>query len=310
MKNKSNIFATSLFFTITAFLIIISTEIAARPSGADAQTTATTIGGGASSSSPAYTIRLSDYAWSENVGWISFKDGAKPVIVSDNGDLNGYAWSENVGWIQFGGLSGFPNTSNGTNAKIVGGQITGWARVVSGIAPSGVDNRGGFDGWISLSGSNFGVTVNGSNLGGYAWGSDVIGWIDMSGVSISKLLNPCTGPYGTVIPDGQNFTFFSKPDSTNSCTSETRSCVNGALTGSLSEISCGDTSVCSRGGKTFNAGDKVVFYAKAIAGRGQTCETMKAELECKGGDFINPDGNINNLNKNLKCINNPSFIEQ
>jgi hypothetical protein len=281
MKNKSNIFATSLFFTITAFLIIISTEIAARPSGADAQTTATTIGGGASSSSPAYTIRLSDYAWSENVGWI-----------------------------QFGGLSGFPNTSNGTNAKIVGGQITGWARVVSGIAPSGVDNRGGFDGWISLSGSNFGVTVNGSNLGGYAWGSDVIGWIDMSGVSISKLLNPCTGPYGTVIPDGQNFTFFSKPDSTNSCTSETRSCVNGALTGSLSEISCGDTSVCSRGGKTFNAGDKVVFYAKAIAGRGQTCETMKAELECKGGDFINPDGNINNLNKNLKCINNPSFIEQ
>lgn len=313
MKNKSNILATSLFFIITAFLIIISTEIAARPSNAEAQAATAT-------ASSSYTTRLSDYAWSDNIGWISFKDGAKPVIVSGNGDLNGYAWSENIGWIRFGGLSGFPNTSSGANAKVAGGRITGWARVVSGVAQQGVDNRGGFDGWISLSGSNYGVTVNGSNLGGYAWGSDVVGWVDMSGVTMSKLLNPCTGPYGTVIPDGQNFTFFSKPDSANECASETRTCVNGFLTGSLGEISCGDTnsntntdtdtSVCSRGGKTFNAGDKVVFYAKAIAGRGQTCESLKAELTCQNGGFVNADGNIDNLNKNLRCISNPSFSEQ
>lgn len=305
MKNSShisNIFTTSLAFIFAAILIITSAEYTTKPNTVDAQTTTTT-------TDTTVQTKLSEYAWSDNIGWISFKDGLRPVSIGTDGSLTGYAWSENIGWIQFGGLSGFPNTTNGTNAKLVGNSITGWARVVSGMTPSGVDNRGGFDGWISLSGSNYGVTVNGSNLGGFAWGSDVVGWIDFSGVRITRVQNPCTGPYGTTIPDGQNFVFYSKPDTNGSCSSEVRSCTNGVLSGAYSELSCGDTSTCTRGGKTFNAGDKVVFYAKAISGQGQSCESMKAELTCTDGQFVNSNGDVDSLNKNLKCINNPSYTE-
>lgn len=308
MKNSSNIshiFTTTFAFIIAAVLIITSAEYATKPNSVDAQITTTS-----STSTSTTQTRLSEYAWSENIGWISFKDGLRPVTVSIDGSLNGYAWSENIGWIQFGGLSGFPSTTNGSNAKIVGNSLTGWARVVSGFTPSGVDNRGGFDGWISLSGSNYGVTINGNNFGGYAWGSDVVGWVDFSGVRVTKIQNPCKGPYGTTVPDGQNFVFFSTPDTNGTCSSEVRTCSNGVLSGSLNEISCGDTNVCTRGGKTYNAGDKVVFFAKAIAGQGQSCATMKAELTCKDGAFVDSEGNVNNLNTNLKCINNPSYIEQ
>jgi len=41
------------------------------------------------------------YAWSNNVGWINFKD----TIVGDSA-LSGYAWSANNGWIKM-------NPSNG-----------------------------------------------------------------------------------------------------------------------------------------------------------------------------------------------------
>jgi hypothetical protein len=472
-------------------------------------------------SSPGATIRLTNYAWSENIGWISFKDGLKPVLVGTDGSLNGYAWSENIGWIQFGGLSGFPSTTYGANAKIEGNKVTGWARVVSGMsaseytitaksldvlyteamensavnsedfagkwiayAASGyadsyilltklpatsytfegetflvydahriytgglekfkknpqaaimssepidvgpsrgnrwifnvaqlqaetpavrkseiinlkssfhsrfacstnevnapachrnnsggyfpsigyvvggpiylpysdsggggtmgeaqtigtytvttttsggtsvttnstvtqgslsqtvADNRGGFDGWIALSGVNHGVSVNGTNLDGFAWNSNVVGWIDMSGVKITTLLKSCLGPYATKVPDGQNFVFYTPEDSEGQCASEVRTCSNGKLSGSYTEISCGDTSVCTRAGKTFNGGDKVVFYVKAIAGKGQTCESFKAELECKDGAFVDSNGNANDINKSLKCINNPSYTER
>jgi len=51
---------------------------------------------------------VSGWAWSENVGWISFNNitGGGPVDYGVNvdaltGDFSGYAWSENVGWISF-----------------------------------------------------------------------------------------------------------------------------------------------------------------------------------------------------------------
>jgi len=65
---------------------------------------------------------LSGWAWSDNIGWISFNstntNDATDYGVNENpdGTLVGYAWSSNIGWIQFGGLSGFPNGS-GTQQK-------------------------------------------------------------------------------------------------------------------------------------------------------------------------------------------------
>jgi hypothetical protein len=128
------------------------------------------------------TDNLAGYAWSSNVGWISFNctndsscgTSSYGVNKDTSGYLVGYAWSPNVGWIQFGGLSGFPSSPN-QNAQVVGGNLVGWAKVLSA-------DGNGWDGWISLAGTGYGVSFSGSTFSGYAWGSEVMGWISFSGV--------------------------------------------------------------------------------------------------------------------------------
>jgi hypothetical protein len=125
---------------------------------------------------------LAGYAWSSNIGWISFNCtndstcGTSDYGVNENpdGTLTGYAWSPNIGWVQFGGLSSFPSGSGtqATNAQLNGTNLKGWARAIA------ADNSD-WDGWISLSGSQYGVNQAnaGLTLTGYAWGSDVVGWV-------------------------------------------------------------------------------------------------------------------------------------
>jgi len=125
---------------------------------------------------------ISGYAWSDTIGWISFNCtndnscGTVDYGVNKNpdGTLVGYAWSSNIGWIQFGGLSGFPSGTGTTasNAQVVGSTLQGWARAIS-------QDGLGWDGWISLSGSTptYGVSFSGTSFTGYAWGSNVVGWI-------------------------------------------------------------------------------------------------------------------------------------
>ena len=126
---------------------------------------------------------MNGYAWSSNIGWISFNCtndsscGTADYGVNKNpdGTLVGYAWSSNIGWIQFGGLSGFPSGSGTTasNAIVNGSnQLVGWARAIS-------QDGNGWDGWVSLSGSTptYGVSFSGTTFTGYAWGSAVVGWI-------------------------------------------------------------------------------------------------------------------------------------
>lgn len=155
------------------------------------------------------TAGLSGYAWSPNIGWISFDTGTNAVTLAVDGiSLNGFAWSPNVGWIKFGGLSGFP-AGGGTiaqDAKIQSGALTGWARACLGTANNdctGVDDSG-WDGWIALSGTGFGPTVSGSAMSGYAWGDDTVGWIDFSGVIYTANPPSCTvtNPGYDVTPSG------------------------------------------------------------------------------------------------------------
>ncbi len=149
---------------------------------------------------------LKGWAWSSNIGWISFNSqnagsGGHTHCVNktSTGDLVGWAWSSNIGWIKFGELSGFPTTSGaaaGVNAKIVGDQVTGWARACAGTVKSGdsvtapievgdcstmTSRPDGWDGWIELSGSKHLISYNPSSgaITGYAWGSDVVGWVSM-----------------------------------------------------------------------------------------------------------------------------------
>lgn len=133
---------------------------------------------------------LVGYAWSSNIGWVSFNctntstcgDANYGVNQNADGTLTGYAWSPNIGWIRFGGLSGFPN-GNGTfavNATVSGSDLRGWAKAISA-------DGNGWDGWISLSGTSpsYGVTVSGPDFLGYAWGGPVVGWLsfDIAGSS-------------------------------------------------------------------------------------------------------------------------------
>lgn len=135
---------------------------------------------------------VSGYAWSETIGWISMNstnDGGSDygVTVAYDGAISGYAWSEHVGWISFNAadLAGCPSGPCVAEMDRPTGQVSGWARALSAVA-AGVNN-GGWDGWISLSGTTldgalYGVTVDSScNWTGYAWGSSVVGWINFNG---------------------------------------------------------------------------------------------------------------------------------
>lgn len=127
---------------------------------------------------------LAGYAWSDNIGWIDFTCSNVPV--RSDGKIEGYAWanpsddvagSNNIGWISFNSADTAPC---GSAARISGTALSGWAKALSA-------DGNGWDGCISLSGSSpaYGVTVPGGTdssggLAGYAWGSDVVGWIDFT----------------------------------------------------------------------------------------------------------------------------------
>ncbi|MBI2097565.1 MAG: PKD domain-containing protein [Candidatus Vogelbacteria bacterium] len=149
---------------------------------------------------------LSGYAWSSNIGWISFNGFNDGVSLSAVNEFEKYAWSSNIGWIRFNPIIGsggnaLPSGQSGAAAQLnpATGQVTGWIRACS-VFKSGcqgnndpADNyglkldsdRGGWDGWISMEGtavdgSPYGVTydTNSGQLRDYAWGADVVGWID------------------------------------------------------------------------------------------------------------------------------------
>ncbi len=128
------------------------------------------------------------WAWSDNIGWISMNCVTDSTCGTSNygvninpatGAMTGYAWSDNIGWISF----------NGT-LDLVTGAITGWAQACAGTVNgdcTGAFRTDGWDGQISLAG----LSITGTTFGGFAWGSDVVGWVDFSGVSSTvNLLGP------------------------------------------------------------------------------------------------------------------------
>jgi hypothetical protein len=145
----------------------------------------------------AATDNVSGWAWSETIGWISFNctnTGTCGIsnygvsVDSATGDFSGYAWSENIGWISFNradtGNPPAPPYNGGSgpiaNLSFATQKVRGWARALA--------NGGGWDGWIKL-GDDSGTWPAGGNqvyiqilagpdeLRGWAWGSDVAGWI-------------------------------------------------------------------------------------------------------------------------------------
>jgi hypothetical protein len=166
---------------------------------------------------------VSGYAWSDNIGWISFNSGDGLIDYGVNIDMStvyttgvsnfsGYAWSDNIGWISFnrtqtGNPPGAPfNTDKASdpvaqikwikdaNGNVVSGKIVGWARALNGI-----NSGSSYDGWIKFSkdssdsGADYSTLIikewKASKISGYAWGSDVIGWISFSGANPNYQVN-------------------------------------------------------------------------------------------------------------------------
>lgn len=161
----------------------------------------------------AASSNLSGYGWAGQkdtagntvgVGWVDFT-GVTMGDSASSGILSGKAWSPNIGWITFNSteLAGcptapctaaadwsHPNTDGSINVK-------GWARACSVYASgcsgvlAGDAYRGTWDGWIALSNPS-GTNWSGTNsvrfspttgdFSGYAWGDQVIGWLDFTGV--------------------------------------------------------------------------------------------------------------------------------
>ncbi|HEY4496585.1 MAG TPA: hypothetical protein VI432_00335 [Candidatus Paceibacterota bacterium] len=151
---------------------------------------------------------MNGWAWSDNIGWISLTCDNDSCSDSDyrvrldpfTGIFTGYAWSSNIGWIQFDSGSGYPE-SPFYDAKMVivpaaicssEVEVSGWIRALS--------YGGGWDGWIKMAGStgsggHYGVclSVDGEHLDGFAWGGDVVGWVEFD-ENINSIIRPPTSP--------------------------------------------------------------------------------------------------------------------
>jgi hypothetical protein len=91
------------------------------------------------------------------------------------GNINGHAWSDSVGWIatvDTWGAGGCPSNPCKTTINN-SGKISGWLKVMNAT--------NGWDGWIHIgdTGNNlsYGLDFNYGQITGWAWGSDVVGWV-------------------------------------------------------------------------------------------------------------------------------------
>lgn len=173
-----------------------------------------------------------------DIGWISFNSTNQGgginygVNVASDGLMSGYAWSgggdnpgDFLGWLSFkqSDLTECPLGTCEAKLDRATGEVSGWAKFLA------ADNRG-WDGWVKLRGtaqnaSPYGVSVSGCDWDGYAWGSDVVGWIHFKGSNYGVVGsgNACTAVSldftgdPTTITQGQSSTLTWFSQNADSC---------------------------------------------------------------------------------------------
>ncbi len=139
-------------------------------------------------------IAITGYLWSDDIGWIDLNCinsgvcNSNPfgLSIASDGTISGDAWSDNLGWISANAsdLSGCPSAP--CTASVQGNAVSGWFKALSA-------DGNGWDGFISLNGSNYGPTLTSGAFSGYAWGDVNVGWIDFS--RATTLYGSCTASY-------------------------------------------------------------------------------------------------------------------
>ena len=171
---------------------------------------------------------MTGYLWSDTIGWIDLNCANTNscstrnfgLSIAADGTVSGYAWSDSIGWISANAsdLAGCP--AGACAAQIgAGGGMTGWLHALA-------SDNNGWGGWISLSGTNYGVTETGGAFSGYAWGDTNVGWVDFS--RAQSIYGTCdtTQP---VCTGGHTLQYFNKACqvvSSTSCTAPAF-CTNG-----------------------------------------------------------------------------------
>jgi len=93
-------------------------------------------------------------------------------VDASNGIFSGYAWSENIGWISFNeaDLVGCPVSPCTTTLSFSTNEISGWAKALD------IDN------WIRLRDTSYGVFWNSGSqeMEGWAWSDGLIGWMSFN----------------------------------------------------------------------------------------------------------------------------------
>jgi hypothetical protein len=211
---------------------------------------------GAVSQVQAGNTDLTGWAWSSNIGWVSFNCSnhscAVPYKVtvstttgSSVGTLSGYAWSPNIGWIKFGpGDATHPTPT----VDMVTGAVTGDIRACAGTVNkdcNSADRTDGWDGWAKLSdnSSPYYPTNRADGSGGLTyvpadgtfvgkgWGGMNIGWFSfLTNITASRVCVGVCGPSGKaptvtivanpglVVPGGESLLSWTTGNNPTSCT--------------------------------------------------------------------------------------------
>lgn len=132
-------------------------------------------------------LLVKGWAWSSNIGWISFNcmdtnvcatSSYSVKINSETGKISGYAWSSNVGWISFDCENCSAKVEGTLGSGVV--NVTGFARVLS--VAENPTNAGGWNGWIRFDhGKENPVTIDDAgDFHGWAFADQVVGWISFN----------------------------------------------------------------------------------------------------------------------------------
>lgn len=280
----------------------------------------------ATAQAPDNNFHLSGYAWSSNIGWVSV-DGV--TISKSTGNFAGYGWSSNIGWVNFD-PAGTPPAAPATPANIAvsngviadGTPVTGWIRACSVFASGctgalkSVDVRGGWDGWIKMSGSPaYAVTkvsTGGQDkLSGFAWGDLVVGWLNFNNVTIGATAVPTgptvscdVNPTAVTAPANGKITFPAKWTASGSggtapyqyCWGS--GCHNSAVTGDVNQdlsASANSVNVCYTTDST-NTSCTLVQVGQRIRGQAQVMDSSGAVSagSCEASILVKPFSDSNN----------------